>query len=278
MQRWRCHRRLNFSGKEKAFVWNNNDRFRHLYFPQSYCHLFVSFRVQHNILHVRARLHCAGTVPISTVRTSLRFNYTHSSGSESFKIQNWPLTFWTPSQNMRRAPAINESMSWNKQTLVSNVSRILRNFIVIVTAKCPLWNLQVPLITFSIIYWGYCEQALSCQETSTQVMYTRGVGFLSESALFVLSLCLCAGAAAVSAECGCHKALGSMRPGMFHLISSTSPVSRGGERRQPGETWQPAEQSWLTPCLPQGSALCLALPGFVCEHVKQWKPGGWQIH
>lgn len=36
----------------------------------------------------------------------------------------------------------------------------------------------------------------------------------------------------VSAECGCHKALGSMRLGMFHLISLTSPVSGGAERRQ----------------------------------------------
>lgn len=66
-------------------------------------------------------------------------------------------------------------------------------------------------------------------------MYTRLVAWdppLSEPPLFVLSLPLCAGAPAASAERGCHRALGSMRLGMFHLISLTSPVSGGAERRR----------------------------------------------
>lgn len=74
---------------------------------------------------------------------------------------------------------------------------------------------------------------------------------ISFKALFVLSLFLCVGTATVSAECGCHKALGSMRFRMLHLISSISPVSRGA-RQQPRESQHPVEQSWLTWCCLRG--------------------------
>lgn len=92
---------------------------------------------------------------------------------------------------------------------------------------------------------------------------------ISFKALFVLSLFLCVGTATVSAECGCHKALGSMRFRMLHLISSISPVSRGA-RQQPRESQHPVEQSWLTWCLPEG-ACTHSLTGIVCKHVKQWE-------
>lgn len=55
---------------------------------------------------------------------------------------------------------------------------------------------------------------------------------------------------------------------MFHLISLTSPVSRGA-KQQLRESQHSVEQSWLTWCLPEGSALTLT--GIVCEHVKQWE-------
>ena len=56
---------------------------------------------------------------------------------------------------------------------------------------------------------------------------------------------LCTGMPTVSTECGCHYALGSMRFRMFHLISLTSPVSRGA-KQQRREPKHPVEQSWLT--------------------------------
>lgn len=96
-------------------------------------------------------------------------------------------------------------------------------------------------------------------------------GILFKEALFVLSPLLCVGTPAVSAECGCHKALGSMRFRMFHLISLTSPVSRGAKQQQLREPQHPVEQSWLTWCLPEGSALTHSLTGIVCERVKQWE-------
>lgn len=83
-------------------------------------------------------------------------------------------------------------------------------------------------------------------------MYTCLVASLEET-LFVLSLLLCVSMPTVSAECGCHKALGSMWFRMFHLISLTSPVSRRA-KRHPREPRHPVEQS----CLPEGPALALS--------------------
>ena len=71
----------------------------------------------------------------------------------------------------------------------------------------------------------------------------------SRSLVFVLP--------AVSAERRCHNALRGMSFRMFHLISLTSPVSRGAV--EPGELRHPVEQSWLTCSLPEGPALALSL-------------------
>lgn len=81
-------------------------------------------------------------------------------------------------------------------------------------------------------------------------------GILFRDALFVLSLFLCVWTLTFSAQCGCHKALVSMIFRMFHLISLTSPVSRGA-KQQLREPQHPVEQSWLT-YLPEGSALSQA--------------------
>lgn len=79
----------------------------------------------------------------------------------------------------------------------------------------------------------------------------------AESSICFVAVPLCRHAYSLTAECGCHKTLGSMRFRMFHLISLTSPVSRGA-KRQLREPRHPVEQSWLTRCLPEGPALTLS--------------------